>query len=86
MSEYPIKGNNLPFHHLFEVMGESDPEMGSSKMARVLDTTRSTVDRWRSLGLAPHTADRVAIRLGLHPAMIWPMWAEDVDLEEEGEA
>jgi hypothetical protein len=32
------------------------------------------VYRWRTEGLIPVTADRVAVALGCHPVEIWPEW------------
>jgi len=43
--------------------------------------TPRTVHRWYSgVQLSERTADRVAIALGTHPALLWPEWAEWADL------
>ena len=46
-------------------------------IAEVCGVTRETVNRWRT-GAMPTvpwwTADRIATRLRVHPAAIWPEW------------
>ena len=42
----------------------------------VTGVNRQTAHRWRTEGLSPLQADRVAGMLGLHPAEIWPTWFE----------
>lgn len=32
---------------------------------------------YRDRGLTEHVADRLAVRVGLHPAMVWPSWVDD---------
>ncbi len=36
--------------------------------------TRRSVQRWKVTGIPWRSADVVAIRLGSHPACIWPEW------------
>lgn len=44
-------------------------------IARHLGVDHTTIGNWRSgARLMSSTADRVAIRLGLHPINIWPEW------------
>ena len=39
--------------------------------------------RWRENGLTWVAADRVAIRLGVHPVLLWPEWVDVyAELEE----
>jgi len=39
--------------------------------------TPRTVQRWcDGVQLSERTADRVAIALGTHPALLWPEWAD----------
>jgi len=45
-------------HHLAELLGVSD----------------RTVVRWLVVGLLDTQADRMAVRLGYHPSMLWPEW------------
>lgn len=33
-----------------------------------------TIQRWTTTGIPYYSADRLAIRLGVHPAIIWPNW------------
>ena len=35
-----------------------------------------TIQRWKTNGIPAHSADHLAIRLGLHPASIWESWYE----------
>ena len=41
--------------------------------ARTGYSTR-TIQRWKTHGVPLHAADAVAIRLGLHPAIVWTDW------------
>lgn len=43
-------------------------------VAELLGVTDRTVWRWRQTGLMRSTADEVAIRLDLHPGLVWPDW------------
>ena len=53
------------------VAAAGNPEPGA--LARRLGVDRRTVHRWQRAGLVPATtADRAAVRLGHHPAEIWP--------------
>lgn len=36
-----------------------------------------TLQHWNRGGLAFSSADRLANRLGLHPATLWPSWMDD---------
>lgn len=41
---------------------------------RVLGIDRQRRKYWRDHGLTAYDADRLAVRLGTHPALIWPEW------------
>lgn len=41
-------------------------------IAKQTGINRQSVYRWRSDGIPIHTADRIAIRMGVHPLVIWP--------------
>ena len=59
----------LPFAALADAAGNP----GVSALARQLGVTRRTVHRWQHAGHVPaRHADRAAVRLGHHPAEIWP--------------
>lgn len=45
-----------------------------AEIARRTGFTTRTVHRWRHTGIPLFSADRVAIRLGYHPANIWSNW------------
>jgi lambda repressor-like predicted transcriptional regulator len=45
-----------------------------SELARRTGYTLRTIQRWRIDGIPYWSADRVAIRLGIHPALIWTDW------------
>jgi transposase-like protein len=45
-----------------------------STLARALGVDRAQLGRWRRTGVTPSTADRLAVRLGFHPAELWPQW------------
>jgi len=44
-------------------------------LARAVGVTTRTVSRWRASGLTVHAADRAAIAIGTHPAMVWPAFS-----------
>jgi hypothetical protein len=37
-----------------------------------------TIQRWKTSGIPRYSADELAVRLGVHPANIWPQWIETV--------
>ena len=55
---------------------------GVGAIARQLGVDRNQIYRWRKDGMAPLTADAVAIRIGVHPSLIWPTWFDDALMEE----
>lgn len=42
--------------------------------AQALNIAASELHRWRHQGIPYYTADRLAIRLGYHPALVWEEW------------
>ena len=45
-----------------------------SELSRRTGYPLRTIQRWKTTGIPLHSADRLACRLGLHPASIWPHW------------
>jgi hypothetical protein len=45
-----------------------------SDLARITGYPLRTINRWKANGIPRYSADRLAIRLGLHPASIWTTW------------
>lgn len=45
-------------------------------LADIIDCHQSQIARWRREGLTERAADRVAVAIGEHPALIWPDWYE----------
>lgn len=43
-------------------------------LAEVVGVGRTAVWKWRHNGLSVEQADRIAVRLGLHPSCLWPEW------------
>lgn len=43
-------------------------------LAALLGIDARQVHRWKQYGLSDEWADRAAITLGLHPALVWPEW------------
>ena len=48
-------------------------------VARRTGVSRQTVYRWATSGVPIWTADRIAVRMGVHPIMIWPHFHEGVN-------
>jgi hypothetical protein len=46
------------------------------RLALALGVNRGEVHRWMRNGVTTVTADKLAVRLGLHPALVWPEWAD----------
>lgn len=47
--------------------------------AAILEVAARSVHRWMAEGLTPFQADRLAIRVGLHPCDVWPSWFDDAE-------
>ena len=66
-----------------------DSEDGDALIGEALGVGRATVHRWRNdknYLLTAYHADRIAIRIGTHPAMIWGrQWWETADNDYEKE-
>lgn len=45
-----------------------------SGLARALGVARTQASHWRAQGVPLHTADRLAVSVGLHPCEVWPEW------------
>ena len=45
-----------------------------SELSRRSGYPLRTIQRWKTTGVPLHSADQLAIRLGVHPANIWPQW------------
>lgn len=56
--------------------GEHDPATGYAELGLLLGVSRTTLRRWRTLGLTEEQADRLAIRCGFLPSEVWPEWSE----------
>ena len=50
------------------------PTVNLSDLAHRTGYPIRTVQRWNTTGVPLYSADRLAIRLGVHPATIWATW------------
>lgn len=50
--------------------------LNERRFAEIVGTTMRTVQRWHKSGLTDTQADHCAVRVGTHPAMVWPGWIE----------
>ena len=50
------------------------PAPNLSELSRRTGYPLRTIQRWRIDGIPYWSADRVAIRLGVHPSLIWTDW------------
>lgn len=57
---------------------------GAQQLARRLGVRDRTIHRWRIEGLTFDQADRLAVRVGFHPANVWGAlwWRVDLDDQE----
>jgi hypothetical protein len=74
----PLRTCYLPFdpvRRICESRYRGDEESRHvSAIADMLEVDRFSVYRWERNGINMGSADRVAVKLGLHPSMIWPEW------------
>ena len=62
-----------PLEPLMAVTGTHTP----MELARVLEVNSSQVHHWKKGGGVPdRSADRMAVRLGLHPLNVWPEFCD----------
>lgn len=61
----------FPFAPLAAAMGATEPQA-----ARELGLSGSTEQQYRRDGVTERVADRLAVKAGLHPWMVWPEMAE----------
>lgn len=48
--------------------------------ANLLECSRQTIIRYKHHGIPMFTADKLAIRLNLHPVCIWPDFYDDLEV------
>ena len=48
--------------------------LNNSELARRTGYALRTIQRWNTTGIPLYSADRLAIRLGVHPSNIWSNW------------
>lgn len=60
--------NRLPFEDLHREVGHEHFGLLADRIGR----TRRTLHRWQNDGVPIAAADEAAIRIGSHPAAIWP--------------
>jgi len=63
-----------------------DPDSDDIAVAEALGCNRAMVNKWRndkSYMISCWRADRMAIRIGLHPALVWgEQWWTEIDPQE----
>lgn len=50
------------------------PPHGPSALADAWGVSKMNVYRWQRSGIPWYQADRISIRIGRHPAELWPDW------------
>lgn len=81
----PRAPRNLTLEPLLAILGERPdiaPLEGQLRAAaenRALGVDRAQRYRWRQIGISVYDADRLAVRLGTHPALIWDDWFADCE-------
>lgn len=63
-----------PFDPIAQALG-----VDNSAAARHLHISGTTWQQYRDHGLTAVVADRLAVRIGHHPAELWPDWPTDTD-------
>lgn len=73
-----MKGLRFPAGPLLDLIGTMEADNLSRTVKTVghaadrLAVNRVTISNWKVNGLTVWQADRCAIRLGLHPVLVWP--------------
>ena len=62
----PAPARRFPIDQLIDV-----ERYNNFEIARQLDVSVQSVIRYKTHGIPEHSADRVATRMGLHPAVVW---------------
>lgn len=70
----PTTQRRYPYDPLARFLAKTQTEMAAE-----IGVTRETVHRWKVTGVPEYAADALAIRLGLHPSIIWTDWF-DIEL------
>jgi hypothetical protein len=69
-----------------DILNYFDPESDDIAVAEALGCNRAMVNKWRNdkaYMISCWRADRMAIRIGLHPALIWgEQWWTEIDAQE----
>lgn len=70
--------NTHPAHATFDpapILADF-PGRSSTELAEILNVTPCTIRGWRTgrRRLKVEKADELAIRIGTHPALLWPDW------------
>ena len=63
---------HLPFAALEAAAGRENLLV----LAAALGSDTATLYRYRNQGVPVFTADRLAVKLGMHPCQVWPDWYE----------
>lgn len=63
------KDPKFPLVNLYESFGTNRPS--ERELADILGVERQTLRRWKETGVPLLKADRLACKLGMHPAEIW---------------
>lgn len=63
-----VKARRYDYHALTMLIDGMD----DGALSAMLGLSRSTIYRYRTHGLTLAAADRLAVALGTHPALIWP--------------
>lgn len=78
MTRYPLAplatAAGIPPHTLGTHDRGLDHPIGTALLAQRLHLTVRTIRRYNTHGLTALQADRAAITIGTHPALIWPDW------------
>ena len=76
-----VRYDFAPIEALFPYKPDGGQRNEPLGMAELLGSTNTNVSRYRRKGMPVEVADRLAVRLGLHPAQLWPSWFDDAEDE-----
>ncbi len=66
----PRRASSVNIRFPLSALGESNLTLLSAQTGINL----RTLNRWKTNGVPLFAADRIAVSLGTHPALVWPDW------------
>ena len=63
-------------------IGPLEERLAGQDLFRALKISKQTLASYHANGISTLQADRLAVRVGLHPSEVWPTWYDDAENED----